>query len=155
MVPFEDVRPYTYQNHIPQLKELMPRTGGVPGVKYLQVVTGKHERIAQDDGWGDIVGGSRVYTIVGPRGAAHMRLMCKGRPIPGGDPNSGARECMVDAEVEELTGLRVNGLEEPEPKPRAYEDAETIKGLGTFAAMPEGEPVPENSTEKSEGDTEK
>jgi hypothetical protein len=160
MVPFEDVRPYTYQNHIPQLKKLMPQNGGRPGVTYLQCCIHnlrKAQDMTEKEGgpWGFISGGSKVYTIVGPRGAADMQLMCKGEPIPGGDPKSGVCECFVDGDVEELTGLRVNRLEEPEPKPRAYEDAETIKGLGTFAAMPEGEPVSENSTEKSEGDTEK
>ena len=107
----EEVRPYTY-DHIPQLRELMPTTGGIPGVTYLQV-TVSNQRTAQDDGWGNISGGSRIYTIIGPKGPADMQLMCKGKPIPGGDTNSGSRKCMVDANVEGITGLFVNPPEEP------------------------------------------
>ena len=151
MLPTEGVRPYTY-DFIPQLKDLMPTTAGVPGVTYLQVVTGKHERFAQDDGWGDISGGSRIYTITGPEGSADMRLMCKGAPIIGGDPKSGARECMVDAKVEELTGLHVNGLPKELPT--------TANTAGTHTLSPEGPVVEldnpaEKSTPKPKGDTEK
>lgn len=116
MLAIEPNRPYTYDGHIPQLRELMPTTGGVPGVTYLQVTVG-NQRTAQDTGWGDISGGSRVYTIVGPKGIADMRLMCKGKPIPGGDTMSGARKCVVDAKVEDLTGLLITKPKEPEPEP--------------------------------------
>ena len=116
----ETVRPYTY-DHIPQLGELMPSTGGIPGVLYLQCTVG-NLRTAQDQGWGGIVGGSRVYTIVGPTGSADMHLLCKGTPIPGGDPSSGARKCVVDAAVEELTGLYVNAP--PKPPQAAIDGAE-------------------------------
>jgi hypothetical protein len=120
MTPVEEIRPYTY-DHIPQLKELLPTTAGVPGVTYLQCCI-QNQRKAQDTGWGAISGGSRVYTIQGPKGLADMQLLCKGKPIPGGDIKSGARKCMVDAEVETLTGLWVNGPPEevtptPEPEP--------------------------------------
>ena len=110
---------YTYRDHIPQLRELMPKTGGVPGVKYLQCTLG-NLKLAQDDGWGNIVGGSKVFTIVGPKGSADMHLLCKGEPLPGGDVHSGVRECVVDAKVEDLTGLWVSGPPEPVKVPEEH-----------------------------------
>lgn len=140
-------RPYTY-DHIPQLPELMPSTAGRPGVEYLQCCV-HHLREAQDveekDGgpWGHILGGSKVYTITGPKGSADMHLLCRGDPIPGGDPKSGVRNCVVDAAVEELTGHFIEGppKDEKSSKTKAYEDAETIEGLGTLVPQPEGKPV--------------
>jgi hypothetical protein len=118
-------RPYTY-DHIPQLKELMPTTGGVPGVTYLQC-TVENRRIAQDDGFFNDTATTEIYTIVGPNGTADMDLLCRGKPIPGGCTKSGARKCMVDARVEELTGLYVNGpppeeKSEPEKAPEKEDD---------------------------------
>ena len=121
---------YTY-NHIPQLRELMPKTSGVVGVEYLQC-TSNNTKQAQNEGWGGIVGGSKIYTIVGPKGSADMHLLCKGEPIPGGDVNSGARHCVVDADVEGLTGLNVNLPEEPEPEPDPVSEtiAKAVKDTG-------------------------
>ena len=131
-----ETRPYTY-NHIPQLPELMPSTGGVVGVEYLQCTVG-NLRAAQDvkeeDGgpWGGIIGGSKIYTIVGPEGSADMHLLCRGKPIPGGDVNSGARFCVVDGDVEQLTGLKVKPVEEPEPEtdPVSETIAKAVKDTG-------------------------
>jgi hypothetical protein len=107
----ETVRPFTF-DHIPQLRELMPTTGGIPGVTYLQCTLG-NLRKAQDKGWGGIVGGSKVYTVVGPKGSADLHLLCKGKPIPGGDIHSGARKCFVDDLVEDMTGLFIEPPEVP------------------------------------------
>lgn len=111
-----DGRDYIY-DHVPTLWELMPKTGGLPGVTYAQVCV-QHLRAAQDDGWSKLSGGSKTYTIIGPKGEADMELVAKGDPIPGSDVYSGRRMCVVDKTVAKLTGLAPNGKGlafEPEP----------------------------------------
>ena len=108
---------YTYHGYIPQLTDLMPKTGGRSGVTYLQCTVG-NLKLAQDAGWGGIVGGSKIYTVIGPEGAANMHLLCKGEPILGVDVHSSACKCEVDTDVEEITGLQINPSEEAsEPDP--------------------------------------
>jgi hypothetical protein len=61
---------------------------------------------------------------------------------------------MVDAEVEELTGLRVNGLEEPKLSSTTTNSPSTPV-LTHDAPVVELDSAPENSAEIPEGDTEK
>ena len=111
-------RPYTY-DHIPALKELLPNTGGQPGLEYAQVCT-HNLRKAQDNGWSR-VRGAKTYSIVTNEGIADMELLCKGKQAKGLDTHSGKRRCLVDWAVQDLTGLCPNLKEaakrnEPPPK---------------------------------------
>lgn len=119
----EEHRALTW-HHIPSLRELLPKTGGIPGVTYLQCAVTNLRR-AQDEGWGKMVGGSLVYTIVGPEGEVDCELYCKGQPITGQPSSSGARRCEVDLMIEEATGLqiqpRLKAREEEPPKPSKRE----------------------------------
>jgi hypothetical protein len=107
-------RPFVYYR-IPQLRELMPKTGGLPGVTYLQCAV-INLRKAQDDQWKRVVNSS-TYTIVGPEGEIDCELLCKGRPIPGGDVFSGRRSCEVDTLIEEITRIPIDPSVVPEPSP--------------------------------------
>ena len=97
-------RPFVY-DHIPQLSELLPQFRGRPGFVYAQV-TNQNLRRAQDESWRKVEG-TVIYTIIGPKGEADMELMVRGGLIPGQSPDSGARLCVVDQTVEELTGLTI------------------------------------------------
>jgi hypothetical protein len=101
-------RPYTY-DHIPELVELLPNTGGQPGLTYAQVCT-HNARKAQDNGWKK-VRGAKVYSIVTNKGIADMELLCKGEQAKGLDTKSGKRECLIDWAVQDLTGLCPNPKE--------------------------------------------
>ena len=108
--------PYTYHG-VPSLRQLMTRTGGVPGVAYLQCAVANLKR-AQNEGWGRIEGrAQRVYTIVGPKGQVDCELYCQGTPIPGQGTDSGARRCEVDLEIYNLTGLDEEEPTEQNTKP--------------------------------------
>ncbi len=95
-------------DHIPSLWDLMPNSGGQPGITYAQVCTHNAGK-AQTEGWGQILGRdgrpAKFYAIEGPKGKAEMVLLGQGKAIPGGEPPSGARECLVDNEVVRLTGF--------------------------------------------------
>jgi len=107
--------PFVYTT-VPDLWTLMPSTGGVPGVVYLQCNVTNVKR-AQNEGWLHIEGRAYVYTIVGPKGRVDCQLYCKGTPIPGQGSRSGARECQVDVSIYHLTGLEEELAEEStEPK---------------------------------------
>ncbi len=96
---------YNYHyTHIPSLQELLPTTGGIPGVQYLQCSLNNLRR-AQDDGWGKISGRQMVYTVEGPDGTAHCELYARGKPIPGMSSDSGARRCFLDKDIRKLTGI--------------------------------------------------
>ena len=101
-LPIEVTLPYTY-DHVPTLKELMPSTAGLPGVKYMQVCT-INVKPAEDQGWGP-VSDARFYTIIGPKGQSHMMLASQGTPTPGASPGDGARRMYLDDDVYKLTGL--------------------------------------------------
>ena len=97
--------PWTYHDTIPTLLQLMPETGGVPGVEYLQCSTQRLRR-AQDEGWVRMHGGrQKVYTIVGPKGRCDCELYARGNPIVGQSHDSGARNCEVDLEIYQITGI--------------------------------------------------
>lgn len=98
---------------------LLPATGGLPGVTYLQCAL-ENLRRAQDEGWGEVSGGSHVYTIANPERGAEidMKLLCRGKPLWGRDLHSSRRECLVDQLVEERTGLRIDrAAAAPEAEP--------------------------------------
>jgi hypothetical protein len=96
-------RPYTF-DHIPSLDELIKRPlGGYPGMEYLQVCT-QNTRKAEDEGWRRVPG-SVAYSIVTSKGVADMVLYQYGTPIRGASHLSGKCVCLVDNEVEALTGL--------------------------------------------------
>ena len=93
-------------NHIPDLRELLPKFRGRPGFEYLQCCLINLRR-AQDEGWTE-VDNTVIYIVQGPKGEANMKLMGRGQPIPGQPHNSGARLCVCDKTVEDLTGLWIN-----------------------------------------------
>ena len=53
--------------------------------------------------------GTAIYIIRGPKGDATMKLYTMGKRIPGQAHDSGARVCLVDKDVEDVTGLEING----------------------------------------------
>ena len=101
--PTDAPRPNTF-DHVPDLRELLPKTGGIPGVLYAQVSI-SNARKAQDEGWGDMHGNLAIYTITGPSGTVDCKLVCKGKPIPGQGSGSGARVCLADDTIYQLTGI--------------------------------------------------
>ena len=110
---------------IPNLKNLLPKLRGIPGFKYAQICTSNLWK-AQDQGWLE-VDGTAIYIIRGPKGDATMKLYTMGKRIPGQAHDSGARVCLVDKEVEDVTGLtiKVDGVEDA-----AINEPETTEGGG-------------------------
>ena len=104
-------------DHIPGLKELLPKHAGRPGFEYLQCTVANLRR-AQDEQWTEVEN-TMIYTIVGPKGEAHMKLLARGKPIPGQSPNSGARLCQCDKTVQELTGVWIN--------PHKHQESEIVR----------------------------
>jgi len=105
--PGQAYRPQSYvYDHIPALRELLPKHRGIPGFEYLQCSVSNLRR-AQDEGWIEVEG-TVFYTIEGPKGAADMKLLVRGRRIPGQPYDSGARLCHCDKTIEPLTGLWIN-----------------------------------------------
>lgn len=98
----------TFQ-HIPTLKELMPKTSGLPGVKYLQCAALNMAR-ATREGWLQ-VHGAEPYIITNPSTGKELAvvLLAQGRAVPGVSYLSGGRECQVDLAIDEL-------MTEPAPK---------------------------------------
>ena len=92
---------------IPNLRNLLPKMKGIPGFKYAQICTSNLWK-AQDQGWLE-VDGTAIYIIRGPKGDATMKLYTMGKRIPGQAHDSGARVCLVDKDVEDVTGLEING----------------------------------------------
>ena len=100
-------KPMTYIfDHVPFLKELLVKHRGVPGFQYLQCAVVNLRR-AQDEGWLE-VDNTVIYTIRGPKGEVDMKLLCRGKRIPGQPYDSGARLCFGDKTAEALTGLWIN-----------------------------------------------
>jgi hypothetical protein len=91
---------YTY-NEIPKLHQLLPETGGLPGVTYA-IVALENARKAQDQGWSRLTGNQKIFTVVGPNGAVDCELYGKGAPIRGLDASGGRRTCVVDKAVSKL-----------------------------------------------------
>jgi hypothetical protein len=93
-------------DHWPSLGELLPKWQGIPGYTYFQCCVTNLRR-AQDEGWVE-VDNTVIYTIEGPKGSVDLKLLCRGRRIPGQPHNSGARLCFADKTGEALTGLWIN-----------------------------------------------
>lgn len=105
--PGEPYQPLRYVfDHIPDLRELLPKFRGRPGFTYLQCCVVNLRR-AQDEGWVE-VDNTVVYTVEGPKGTADLKLLCRGKLTPGQPCDSGARLCLADKMVEELTGVWIN-----------------------------------------------
>lgn len=104
--------PYTF-DHVPSLRELLPKHRGMPGYQYVQCTVHRLAR-AQLEKWVQ-VNGSVFYRIQGPRGYVDMALMVRGKRTPGQPSNSGARLCFCDDLVLELTGNWINPHEHTEP----------------------------------------
>lgn len=105
--PGQPFRPRQYIfDHVPGLRELLPQYRGLPGYEYLQCCV-QNLRRAQDEGWVQVER-TVIYTVEGPLGQADMTLMARGKRIPGQPHDSGARLCLCDRTVEELTGVRIN-----------------------------------------------
>ena len=94
--------PYVY-DHVPTLRELMPSTAGLPGVIY-SLVCLQNAKDAQDAGWGSVEG-AKFFSITGPRGTVSMVLACKGTPIRGASPKSGARRLLLDLDIYRMAGV--------------------------------------------------
>lgn len=105
--PGEPYRAQQYVfDHVPDLRELLPKWRGRPGFTYLQCCVVNLRR-AQDEGWVE-VDNTVIYTIEGEKGSADMKLLCRGKMTPGQPHDSGARLCLCDLQVEGLTGVWIN-----------------------------------------------
>ena len=113
-------------NYIPQLTDLVTH-GGTPGYTYAQVCS-HHLHKARREGYSLV--NRDAYVIAGTVGEADMILMVKGEADPLLSPLSGARLCLVDLEVETLTGHKVQKV------------SATDNGLGTVETPPTV-PVPD------------
>jgi hypothetical protein len=101
----EPPRDFFFDGVIPRLKDLLPKFQGQPGFTYAQVCV-QNIRRAQDEGWNEIAN-TAIYTIRGPKGQVDCKLYAMGRGIPGQSHASGRRVCLVDDEVELVTGLEI------------------------------------------------
>jgi hypothetical protein len=101
----EPPKDFFFDGVIPRLRDLLPQFHGQPGYTYAQVCV-QNSRRAQDEGWNEVAN-TAVYTIRGPKGEVHCKLYAMGRGIPGQSHASGKRICMVDDEVELVTGLEI------------------------------------------------
>ena len=99
----EAPKPYYYK-FIPRLEDLLPKSGGVPGVKYA-IVAISNARKAQDEGWERLAGNQKIFTIEGPEGSVDCELFGLGKPMRGLDHFSGKRVCMIDKVIRETTGF--------------------------------------------------
>lgn len=100
---------------IPQIEELLPKTGGLPGVEYLQCSAENQPR-ADAEGWRP-VHRSRPYVIASPKDPTKrvaMTLLGCGEPLRSLSPYSGRRVCWVDKLVEERTGLIIESPNQPD-----------------------------------------
>ena len=149
--PYVGEETYEY-DHVPSLKELLPKFRGVPGFQYFQCCVVNLRR-AQDEGWTEVVGGI-VYRIKGPKGSVDMKLLTRGERTPGAAHNSGARICGCNTLVQELTGVWINPNrhtgETPEigperPNDLASQPERDVSGIGTMGIQPEGTPEKEKS----------
>lgn len=122
---------------IPNLKNLLPKLRGIPGFKYAQICTSNLWK-AQDQGWLE-VDGTAIYIIRGPKGDATMKLYTMGKRIPGQAHDSGARVCLVDKDVEAVTGLEINGVEDAAVK--EPERLQTEGASGDSGEAPDQEPI--------------
>lgn len=113
----EDLLEFSY---VPELRDLLPKNRGLPGVIYAQVCV-HHAKAAQDLGW-RMVHGTGYYSIVGPRGRADMVLMCSGKPIRGAAPQAGARRLLADEDILKLTGLNPNPSQVQEKREQPKEE---------------------------------
>lgn len=145
IAPSPDEEERTY-DQIPSLRDLMKRTGGLPGIIYAQVAM-KNVTDAQAGRWPDpdsrlddllfslihpvrrgrgkprfsAIGGISAYRITGPKGSADVVLMGSGARVPGLDPKNGRRRQIVDPDICTLTGL---------PDPNPYPKPETKETSG-------------------------
>jgi len=116
-------QPYKAQqfvfDHVPSLRELLPQFRGLPGFEYLQCCV-QNLRRAQDEGWTEVER-TVIYTIEGEKGRVDMKLLARGKRIPGQPHDSGARLCICDKTVEEMTGVFINPhLHEDEPEEEIF-----------------------------------
>lgn len=108
-------------DHVPHLRELMPSTGGWPGIIYAQVcVHNVANAIEREENPAHLrqIRGSEYFEITGPKGTVQMALVGCGTPIPGASPNAGARLFFTDGEVERLTGHPVKAPIWLRPQPK-------------------------------------
>ena len=130
--PFQ-TRNWVY-DHVPALGELLPKHRGRPGFEYLQCTVGNLRR-AQDEGWTEVIN-TMIYIIEGPKGEVSLKLLARGKPMPGQPMDSGARLCLCDLTVQELTGVWINPNQHTEA-----EESEIIEPEG-------GGDTPKSATQK-------
>ena len=123
---------------VPSLLELIPSTGGNPGIIYAQIWVGSMKR-AQNEGWKRIQG-AKVYTILGPDGRADMELLARGKAILGQDTSSGARRCYIDTEVYKLTGHTEPKKENPSGSTRTPKQSQHSQATAQPQVQATGNP---------------
>jgi hypothetical protein len=137
LVKTEPGQPFKSQEfifpHVPSLRELLPQFRGLPGFEYLQCCV-QNLRRAQDEGWTEVER-TVIYTIEGEKGRVDLKLLARGKRIPGQPHDSGARLCICDKTVEEVTGVYINPhLHETQEDPGPEEEPEVFTGGQSNAA---------------------
>ena len=141
---------FTY-DHIPALKELLPRLRGVPGLYYLQCAV-QNQILAEEEGWAQVAD-TVTYSIQGPSGTCDVRLYCCGTPIPGAGYQASKRICVVDRVIMLQTGL-ANSTEDAPPEESDAGEEPSVVDLGELPTMdmappkPTGEPTVVNASAK-------
>ena len=143
MEPPEDNHEWVF-GFIPGLKHLLPKMRGIPGFSYAQICTTNLWK-AQDQDWLE-VDGTAIYIIRGPKGDATMKLYTRGKRMPGQPHDAGARVCLVDQEVEKITGLKINGEEDG-----TVNESEGSEVVGTDAASTSSTAGTDTSASVGEG----
>jgi len=100
----------------PNLYELVTPRIGVQYVLVLGNDVRRYQRVSKQgnqgrpEEWWDTIPNMPAITIEGPKGTADtVVLLGKGRPATGGSDLNGKRRFYVDAAIEEVTGLYVEG----------------------------------------------
>jgi hypothetical protein len=97
-------------DHVPELTELMPLTGGMTGVEYAQICV-ENLMTAQNKNLEDVAD-AFYYQITGPKGKATMRLMAFKDTAPIFPARAGACTCYLDPDIEKHTGLELEPAKE-------------------------------------------
>ena len=107
---YAEKEPYAF-DFVPELKDLLPETGGHPGLKYAVALL-EHAPLFQNDPemrWSQDPNYPHVFKVTGPKGFIHLQLWRRGKIIQGASTQSGARECSYDKEIAVRTGLTLTG----------------------------------------------
>ena len=90
-------------DHIPTIKEALPRYGGTPGFTYCHVEVNNLVDF-QEAGWQELQEDNYIYIIQGPLGIVNCKLLVYGKHIRGVSPHANVRELRTDMSINFKTG---------------------------------------------------